>query len=83
MMKTLVMIPAFGCDERLYAPQFSALRDTVNISVITPTEDRYDKMVQESWPKSPNTLPFSARPWADGLPLKSPFRHQSECWVFV
>ncbi len=46
-MKTLVMIPAFGCDERLYAPQVAALEDSVRIQIIVPTADRYGGMVEE------------------------------------
>lgn len=47
MMKTLVMIPAFGCDERLYASQTAALGQQFDVHVIVPTEDRYPGMVQE------------------------------------
>lgn len=47
MMKTLVMIPAFGCDERLYAPQISALRERFDVRVIIGTEKRYSAMVDE------------------------------------
>jgi pimeloyl-ACP methyl ester carboxylesterase len=47
MMKTLVMIPAFGCDGRLYAPQVSALRERFDVWVIIGTEKRFSDMVEE------------------------------------
>lgn len=46
-MKTLVMIPALGCDNRLYAPQIEVLDASFRILTITPTADRYPAMVEE------------------------------------
>ena len=53
MMKTLVLIPAFGCDERLYAPQMAALGKQFDVRVIVPTEDRYPGMVAEVLTQAP------------------------------
>ncbi len=47
MMNTLIMIPAFGCDARLYAPQIQALSQIVKIQLIVPTASRYAAMVKE------------------------------------
>jgi pimeloyl-ACP methyl ester carboxylesterase len=55
-MKTLVMIPAFGCDKRLYAPQIAALEDSVRIQIIVPTADRYDGIVQEVLRQAPDSF---------------------------
>jgi pimeloyl-ACP methyl ester carboxylesterase len=53
-MKTLVMIPAFGCDKRLYAPQIAALEESFRIQIIIPGADRYDEMVQEVLRQAPD-----------------------------
>ncbi len=53
-MKTLVMIPAFGCDARLYAPQTAALEDSVRIQIVVPTADRYGGMVEEVLRQAPD-----------------------------
>jgi pimeloyl-ACP methyl ester carboxylesterase len=53
MMKTLVMIPAFGCDERLYTPQIAALRERFDVRVIVGTEKRYSAMVDEVLAEAP------------------------------
>lgn len=45
MRKTLVMVPAFGCDGGLYAPLHPALSAHVDERVHVATEDRYEKMV--------------------------------------
>jgi pimeloyl-ACP methyl ester carboxylesterase len=55
-MKTLVMIPAFGCDATLYAPQLAALQNTVRIQTIVVASDRYDKMVAEVLAQAPDTF---------------------------
>jgi pimeloyl-ACP methyl ester carboxylesterase len=47
MMNTLVLIPAFGCDAALYAPQIKALEHSIRIQTIIATADRYDGMVRE------------------------------------
>jgi pimeloyl-ACP methyl ester carboxylesterase len=54
MMKTLVMIPAFGCDERLYAPQISVLGGRYDVRVIVPTANRYSGMVDEVLAQTPD-----------------------------
>lgn len=46
-MKTLILIPAFGCDAKLYAPQIKALENSIRIQTIVPSADRYEKMVPE------------------------------------
>ena len=55
-MKTLVMIPAFGCGADLYQPQTHVLTDTVRTQIIIPTQNRYDKMVAEILAQSPNSF---------------------------
>jgi pimeloyl-ACP methyl ester carboxylesterase len=45
MMNTLVLIPAFGCDARLYAPLITALGPSVRIQTIIPSASRYETMV--------------------------------------
>lgn len=45
MRKTLVMVPAFGCDGGLYAPLDPALSAHADERVHVATEDRYEKMV--------------------------------------
>lgn len=54
MMNTLILIPAFGCDARLYAPQIKALKSAVSIQTIIPTSDRYEKMVKEVLQQTPD-----------------------------
>jgi pimeloyl-ACP methyl ester carboxylesterase len=46
-MKTLVMIPAFGCDAGLYAPQIDALSRQCRVMTVVPTADRFEGMVAE------------------------------------
>jgi pimeloyl-ACP methyl ester carboxylesterase len=53
-MKTLILIPAFGCDARLYAPQMKALETTVKIQTIIPTADRLNAMVAEVLRQAPD-----------------------------
>jgi pimeloyl-ACP methyl ester carboxylesterase len=47
MMQTLVMIPAFGCDARLYAPQVATLEKHLRIQMIIPQAPSYQAMVDE------------------------------------
>ena len=47
MMNTLVMIPAFGCDARLYEPQVAALQEFIRIQIISVDADDYDGMVRQ------------------------------------
>jgi pimeloyl-ACP methyl ester carboxylesterase len=53
---TLILIPAFGCDQRLYQPQLEALQGLRNLKIIVAAEDRYDKMVQEVLQQAPETF---------------------------
>ena len=53
-MKTLVMIPAFGCDERLYAPQIEELENSFRIQTIIPASDRYAGMVDDVLRQAPD-----------------------------
>lgn len=46
-MKTLILVPAFGCDAKLYAPQIKALETSFRVQTIISTADRYDKMVAD------------------------------------
>jgi pimeloyl-ACP methyl ester carboxylesterase len=52
-MKTLVMIPAFGCDAHLYTPQIKALENAYRCDVIIPMADRYEHMVAEVLAQAP------------------------------
>jgi pimeloyl-ACP methyl ester carboxylesterase len=56
MLKSLILIPAFGCDARLYQPQMKVFGDDWNLKVWVATEDRYDKMVQEVLQQAPDTF---------------------------
>jgi pimeloyl-ACP methyl ester carboxylesterase len=53
MMNTLILIPAFGCDARLYAPQIKALKDIAHINTLMPTADRYEAMVEDVLRQAP------------------------------
>jgi pimeloyl-ACP methyl ester carboxylesterase len=53
MMNTLIMIPAFGCDARLYAPQIKTLEKSFRIQMIIPTDSRYETMVAEVLQQAP------------------------------
>jgi hypothetical protein len=54
MMNTLIMIPAFGCDARLYASQIKSLEKSVRMQTIVPTADRFDKMVADVLKQAPD-----------------------------
>lgn len=54
MMNTLILIPAFGCDARLYAPQIKALETSFRLQTIIPTADRFEKMVTEVLKQAPD-----------------------------
>jgi pimeloyl-ACP methyl ester carboxylesterase len=47
MKPTLILVPAFGCDEQLYSPQISALKANVDFIVHVPTASRYEGMVRD------------------------------------
>jgi pimeloyl-ACP methyl ester carboxylesterase len=53
MTNTLVLVPAFGCDERLYAPQLKALAGRWRTQVIIPSAERYGGMVEEVLEQAP------------------------------
>jgi pimeloyl-ACP methyl ester carboxylesterase len=53
MMNTLILIPAFGCNAALYAPQIEALKARFTIKTIVPSADRYAKMVTEVLKQAP------------------------------
>jgi pimeloyl-ACP methyl ester carboxylesterase len=55
-MKTLVMIPAFGCGADLYQPQVHELTDMVRTQTIIPIEDRYDKMIAAVLKQAPDSF---------------------------
>lgn len=46
-MSTLVMIPAFGCDARLYAPLEAPLAGRIATQVVTTAASRFDAMVAQ------------------------------------
>jgi pimeloyl-ACP methyl ester carboxylesterase len=52
-MHSLVLIPAFGCDERLYAPQIAVLGGRYDVRVIVPSANRYSGMVDEVLAQAP------------------------------
>jgi pimeloyl-ACP methyl ester carboxylesterase len=54
MMNTLIMIPAFGCDAKLYAPQREALKKSCHIEIMVPTADRYERMVADVLKSAPD-----------------------------
>jgi pimeloyl-ACP methyl ester carboxylesterase len=45
-MKTLILIPAFGCDGRLYEPQIAALKGRINCVTHIGAGDRFEAMVE-------------------------------------
>lgn len=47
MMNTLVMIPALGCDEGLYAPLVPLLKPWVRVETVIPSADRFGGMAQD------------------------------------
>ncbi len=53
-MKSLILIPAFGCDERLYHPMVDELRGLVQISTHIPTANRFDKMLRDFMKDAPD-----------------------------
>lgn len=54
MRPTLLFIPAFGCDQRLYQPQLQALQGQSDCKVIVPTANRFDKMVADVLKQAPD-----------------------------
>jgi pimeloyl-ACP methyl ester carboxylesterase len=56
MQSKLLLIPAFGCDDRLYQPQLDELRGPWELKVLIPDEDRYEKMVEAILAKAPETF---------------------------
>jgi pimeloyl-ACP methyl ester carboxylesterase len=47
MMNTLVMIPAFGCDARLYGPQIKSLKKFIDVEVILAEAGSFEDMVED------------------------------------
>jgi pimeloyl-ACP methyl ester carboxylesterase len=52
-MKTLILIPAFGCDGRLYEPQIAALKSSINCITRIGEGDRYEAMVEKLLAEAP------------------------------
>jgi len=52
-MKTLILIPAFGCDGRLYEPQIAALKGRINCVTHIGKGDRYEAMVENLLAEAP------------------------------
>jgi pimeloyl-ACP methyl ester carboxylesterase len=52
-MKMLVLIPAFGCDGRLYAPQIAALETRIGCVVHIAAAERYEMMVRNVLVEAP------------------------------
>ena len=55
-MKTLVMIPAFGCDARLYAPQIKALGPSIKIQTIIGRGASFEEMIEEVLQQAPESF---------------------------
>jgi pimeloyl-ACP methyl ester carboxylesterase len=55
-MKSLVMIPAFGCDAGLYFPQVKAFENSVTCRTVIPIADRYAGMVEDVLKQTPDTF---------------------------
>jgi pimeloyl-ACP methyl ester carboxylesterase len=56
LMKTLILIPAFGCDARLYHPQIKALEGIIRVQTVIATATRYEDMVVEVLKQSPDSF---------------------------
>lgn len=52
-MNTLVMVPAFGCDARLYAPQIAGLGGCIRTQVLTTAAPRFVEMVDQVLASAP------------------------------
>jgi pimeloyl-ACP methyl ester carboxylesterase len=52
-MKTLILIPAFGCDARLYAPQIAVLEKSFRVQTIVVSADHMSGMVEEVLAQAP------------------------------
>lgn len=84
-MNTLLMIPAFGCDQSLYTPQLAALQGQVHCRCITAGQDRYGKMVQEVLQQAPETFAILGTSMGGRLALEvtlaAPDRVQALCII--
>jgi pimeloyl-ACP methyl ester carboxylesterase len=49
----LLLVPAFGCDERLYAPQMQALANKVELQVVIAEGSSYRMMVENLLARAP------------------------------
>jgi pimeloyl-ACP methyl ester carboxylesterase len=56
MTSTLVLVPAFGCDDGLYQPQLLALQGQWDMKVIVAQKDRYALMIDEVLKQAPETF---------------------------
>jgi pimeloyl-ACP methyl ester carboxylesterase len=56
MSSTLILVPAFGCDRHLYQAQMDMLQGPWDCIVQVPTEDRYEKMVENILKQSPDNF---------------------------
>jgi pimeloyl-ACP methyl ester carboxylesterase len=54
MMKNLILVPALGCNDQLYAEITPALSTITNIQTIIPTATRYDTMVKQLLSHAPD-----------------------------
>jgi pimeloyl-ACP methyl ester carboxylesterase len=54
LMKTLILIPAFGCDARLYEPQIKAFEKIIRVQTIITTANRCEDMVVEVLNQAPD-----------------------------
>jgi pimeloyl-ACP methyl ester carboxylesterase len=56
MKPTLILVPAFGCDQKLYSSQITALKTKVDIVVHVPKANRYEHMVADVLKEAPDTF---------------------------
>jgi pimeloyl-ACP methyl ester carboxylesterase len=52
-MNTLVLIPAFGCDDRLYEPQTAALKGSISCNIHIGKGERYEMMAENLLAEAP------------------------------
>jgi pimeloyl-ACP methyl ester carboxylesterase len=84
-MNTLLMIPAFGCDQSLYVSQLAALKGQVHCKCIVAGQDRYDKMVAEVLQQAPEEFAILGTSMGGRLAfevaLAAPDRVQALCVI--
>jgi pimeloyl-ACP methyl ester carboxylesterase len=56
MTPPLLLVPAFGCDARLYQPQLDKLQEYFDLQVLVPDGNRYDKMIANVLARAPESF---------------------------